>query len=396
MNPLSMITGGFITPTIAIATQQVAQVPLSPSQAQSLLVKSLELPLPTSLTNGYGIFQSDVIIRTALIAAIADIRANPWLLKYCFASLPKDKLTLADYGEQEVQRAIDWFTATDIPVIIQPRVDTAKLPCISVQLVESSEGASTVGDIHYEPNQDTDTENWPIYFGPFRPKTYTPVSGFVTLDPDQAAGFTLQEGQVIVDSTGKSYPILEVIDDSSFYIASGVVADFTTATIRPGRPAYVSRLESVEFKETYNIGCHVLSEPVHLTYLHSIIVFCLLRYKEALLDPRGLERTTISSSDPQHNGNYGKDNVFSRFVMLTGYVRHYWPSGVDPKIGSVTVEVTECTTPNAIVAREQLASAPEPLPPACPGFGGACNIDADCCDPNFPFCSQTGCTNLGA
>jgi hypothetical protein len=34
-----------------------------------------------------------------------------------------------------------------------------------------------------------------------------------------------------------------------------------------------------------------------------------------------------------------------------------------------------------------------PAGPACPGLGGACGVDADCCDPQFPFCTATGCSD---
>lgn len=99
---VALLTRGYISPIKTI----VQQVPLSPSDGQALLVKSLELPLSNSLTTeALGIHQSDVIIRTAIVAALADLRANPWLLDYVFASLPKDEMTMKDYGEKSVEKA---------------------------------------------------------------------------------------------------------------------------------------------------------------------------------------------------------------------------------------------------------------------------------------------------
>jgi hypothetical protein len=327
-------TIGFIVPDpqIVYIYQPGQIVP----QSCKCLVKSLELPLPDSLTSSLGIFQSDVIIRTAIVAAIADLRANPWLLDYVFASLPKDSMTMSQYGEQEVSRAKEWFLGTDIPVIMYPNLDAAKLPCISISLLESSENAATVGDIHYEPSEETDA-GWPVLFGPFTPSNYNAGTGVMQIN---ANGFELMEDiQCVVDSKGNEYPITETYDDNTFAIAAGTVADFTDATIRSPKPAFVAQLESIEFKESYNLGSHVQAEPVHLTYLHSILTFILLRYKLALLDVRGFTRSVVSASDFQLNGQYGKENVFSRFTTLTGYVRQYWPGSVNPKIAAIATQL---------------------------------------------------------
>jgi len=84
-------------------------------------------PLDPSTTSTLGIHQSDVIIRTAIIAALADLRANPWKLDYVFSSLPKDTLTAKSYGEKDIAQAKRWFLSTEIPVTMVPRIDKAKL-----------------------------------------------------------------------------------------------------------------------------------------------------------------------------------------------------------------------------------------------------------------------------
>jgi hypothetical protein len=344
MNPLSIVSGGLISPRGLVSQLQtiVGTLPLPPDLAQSILVKALELPLPSTVTKTNGIFQSDIILRTAIIAAIADVRANPWLLDYIFASLPKDNLTFRAYGEQEIQRAKDWFLNTDIPIFNVPHMDAGnKLPVITIAQMESSEINPTLGDVHYDPNEDAD-RGWPVLFGPFTPKSYTASTGVVTVDPVTAANFIFLEGQVLVDKAGKAYPIVTTDipasnkdSDFSFAIAVGTVADFSAATVRAPRPAWNAALGSLEFKETYQVGCHVQGEQVHLTYLHSVLIFCLLRYKAALMDARGFERTTLSSSDFAINPAFDKENIFSRFVTITGYVRHSWPGTIDEKIATI-------------------------------------------------------------
>jgi hypothetical protein len=143
-------------------------------------------------------------------------------------------------------------------------------------------------------------------------------------------------GMVVVDAIGKSHEIEAVYDDGSFSILQGTVADFKGATVRGARPSRVVSLESAVYRESYSIGLHVGSEPVYLTWLHSIICFVLLRYKKALLEARGLERTTFSSSDFDRNEGFESELVFSRYISLTGYCRQYWPSDIKPKITGVS------------------------------------------------------------
>lgn len=327
---VSLLTRGYVCQ----AKKIVQQVPVSPTEGQALLVKSLELPLPPSMTTeALGVHQSDVIIRTAIVAALADLRANPWLLDYVFASLPRDDRTMKDYGEKEVQRAREWFLKTNIPVFMVPRLDESKVPCITIKLMESSEAEVTLGDVHYKPQEDNDAQ-WPALSPVFTPERYNSATGIVAVSQQVQDALVVAPGMVLVDNVGKTHEILEVFRDGSFSIKQGTVADFRNSVIKGSKPAFVTQLESVAYRETYQIGVHVAGEPVYLTWLHSIMVFVLLRYKQALLEARGFERSTFSSSDFDRNEVSETEFVFSRFLSITGYVHQYWPKAVNPKITS--------------------------------------------------------------
>ena len=161
---VSLLTRGYISPIKTI----VLQVPLSPSDGQALLVKSLELPLSKTITESLGIFQSDVIIRSCIVAALADLRANSWLLDYVFASLPKDEMTMKDYGEKSVEKAKEWFLKTKIPVAMVPRLNEAQVPCITIKLQDSTESEVTLADVHYQTSE-LNSGVWPNIVGPFTP-----------------------------------------------------------------------------------------------------------------------------------------------------------------------------------------------------------------------------------
>lgn len=272
----------------------------------------------------YGIHQSDIIIRSALVVAIADLRRNPYLLDSVFASLPLDTLTAAAYGEREVEQAKKWFLKTDIPVVLDYRMDDVEASCISISLVDSSETENTLGDVHYDPIEVVMSDAWPVLTTTFKAEKYVASTGVVTIPQSVADSLVIVPGMILVDATGHEYPVLSVQSRTSFSILPNSVIDLTQAVIKSQKPLKVQTLESLCFRETYRIGVHAHGEPFHLTWLHSIVVFALLRYKEELLEGRGFERSVMSSAPFAKNEALGRENYWSRFISLTGYVRQFW------------------------------------------------------------------------
>jgi hypothetical protein len=308
------------------------------------LVKRLELPLPDALTTKVlGIHQGDIIIKSALDVAMADLRANPSVLNFVWASLPQDPITWKEYGMMELQRAKKWFMDTNIPVKISPIRNEMTLPCIVVTLADSSEATneSTLGDVNPEVQFETTYGDWPALTRPFTPSSYDPITGIVMMrTKDLPADILISEGMFIVDKTGTPYEILTVYDTVSFKIAPATVADFKGAVLKGHRPAWVTSVESSSFRESYQISVNVGGEPTLTVLLHSVVVFCLLRYKQLLLEARGFERSTFTSSDLKINQSLPEtEPVFTRNINLSGYVRQYWPKIIAPAIdGTVSQE----------------------------------------------------------
>jgi hypothetical protein len=296
--------------------------------------------LPSTMTRIVGIHQSDVVIRSAIEASLADLRANPWLLDYVFASLPQDVLTWKEYGEKDLQEAKKWFMSTHVGVSVMPRLDESKWPQITIELLESSEVVpeAIIGDVNYDPTEDNDS-SWPALTPKFTPVSYQPSTGIIRLAVAPEAW--LGAGMYIVDHVGQEHEIIEVIDEKSFKIDPMTVADFRTATLRGHRPGWKVDVESSSFKETYRVGIHCVSEPAHLTWLHSIVQFALLRYKQVLLEARGFERSTISSSQMSLDQRFETENVFTRFITVSGFVRQFWPKTVARVLDGVELDTMQ-------------------------------------------------------
>jgi hypothetical protein len=312
-----------------------ASIPILPDVGQAVLSQALSLPLPPETTIIQGIFQSDVIIRSSIEAALMDMRANPWVLDYVFSSLKQDVLTYRQYGQASLDAAKNWFLTTNIPVLMVPVMNELKVPAITISLVSSSEvvAEATTADTHHQPFEDNDS-NWPALTSGLKVVSYKPSSGSVIINslPDTV---TLCPGMFLVDAAGRGHEILTVTGDLSFTIPVGVVANFNKAVLKPARPAFITAIESSSYRESYRVGVHVGAEPAMLTWLHSIVIFALHRYKEALLEARGFERSTTESTDFQRDGQFETEHVFSRYINLSGHVRHSWPKLVTPKISGV-------------------------------------------------------------
>lgn len=286
---------------------------------------------PTPGDEPFGIHQSDIIIRSAIILAIEDMRANPWLLDWVFTSLPRDTDTAQEYGFAEAERAKEWFLRTNIAVFLNTHVNDLKFPCVSISLQSSGESETQLGDVHYEPNE-LNGSAWNPLTPKFTPTSYDVATGRMVV-PDLP--LIIARKQLVVDKLNNAYEILQVNDRNTFYITPGIIADFTGAVIKGQKPAYIAAIESVNYRETYLIGCHAQGEPVYLVYLHSIMVFILNRYKERYLERRGLERTILKSSDFAKNDALDPEFIYSRYIELSGNVRQYWPKDITERIQAV-------------------------------------------------------------
>ena len=102
---------------------------------------------------------------------------------------------------------------------------------------------------------------------------------------------------ILVDTkTNTGYPIVDVVDEATFKIAAGVTtASFSNAYVAPISSFYVTTLESVAVRQNFSIKCFAEGQALYTIYLETLVTFILLRYKQALLEARGIDVSSISS-----------------------------------------------------------------------------------------------------
>lgn len=291
-------------------------------------------------TQATGIFQSDLLIKRGIEAGIAELRSSAWLQDYVMAGLVFDALTNDDYGQKTVDRFKEWFKATNIPVIINARLGEITATSVSINLGNSAEEENQLADVGPDPFQEDvqpDAQTpWPALTVPFVPK-YNSATGLLNIPASIA--IDLFPGMVIVDAFGKVYPILTVSDNNTCTIEAGLVPDFRNAVIKASSPTTTQTLESARFREQFVIGCHVNTEAEHLMFLHSVLMFILCRGRQVLFEARGFDRIALTSTDFLKGEEFERENIWRRYITVSGYCQHTWPKARFQKITGVSSQV---------------------------------------------------------
>ncbi|RLF65136.1 MAG: hypothetical protein DRN30_04570 [Thermoplasmata archaeon] len=289
-----------------------------------------------------GIVATDLIIKSMLEAAIEDLRANTWVLEHIFSDLADDAMSAPESGWKEVRTAIDWFLKTDIPVITQHRIaDAPKIPCISIAYEPSNEmdNRASLGDeggvedyILDRPGKGTVavikiTKN-------FTPDEYDITTGEVVM-PKGINTDLMSVGNYFVATNGHSYKIQAIHGSDRFKLLPNITDDFTNAYVAPRSNVWNAHKELTFLKESYSIGCHTQNDPGTTIWLWQIIFYSMLRYKEAFLESRGFEISTLQSSGLVRNTELQTENVFSKYITISGEVEASWIKFIAPKFESV-------------------------------------------------------------
>ena len=277
-----------------------------------------------------GIFQGDLIIKTAIELAIEDMRKNPWLIEDVFASLNENPILAKRYGMKEIDRAKEFILNTNISIYMHHRIDKMEYPCITISIGASSEDKDlkTLGDqsVAFE-DYDPQEIGKPIKYivPPFKPTSYDKDLGIVEIPTDIPQYRYVGEGMLLADpKTGNAWVIRGKAGTNGIQIDSGTRLPKGELVIIPQYHYYRARRERAISQETYNIGCHVHGDPSLLIFLYSVVKYGLFRYREGLLEYNNFQLSSLSSTDMIRNDAMDIENVFSRWITLTGQVEESW------------------------------------------------------------------------
>lgn len=292
---------------------------------------------PVLNTRDMAILATDILIKTMLEAGLNDLRKNPWVLDDIFSGLAQDPLSKVEYGYKEVKAAKDWFLSNNVPVYMAFRVDSPNVPCISIiedPKQEKADRASLADDGSVEDYEPRRAISQPQYvMEPFTPAGYDPSTGIVTL-PDSLNTDLIAPSQFFVSSkSGKAYQVKKILGSRDFSIKKNVSDDFHNAYIVPPTSIWNLHREQAFLSESFSIQVHAASDPVVCRWLREIVVYSLFRYREAYLEARGWEISSVSIGPIGPNPHFGSaEKVFTASITLEGTVEASWIKFIAPKL----------------------------------------------------------------
>jgi hypothetical protein len=287
-----------------------------------------------------GILATDILIKSMIEGALADLRKNNWILFDIFDGLADDPMSKNDYGHKEVERAIEWFLGNDIQVYLNNRVDTPRFPCFTVVRLSSREmtDRASLSDDSMESEIEPRgiTKQAQKVYQTFTPKAYNPADGTVTM-PDGTITNNVYVGQFLISKkSGKAYVIRKVTGLPTFQIAPNIGDDFTNCYIAPPTSLWNLQKELVFLDETFAIGMHAESNLSQALWLRQIGQYIFLRYKEAYLERRGFELSTFNTGDISQNPHFnGTEMVWSCMMSVSGQVQADFIKYAAPKLQGV-------------------------------------------------------------
>lgn len=276
-----------------------------------------------------GLFSGDVIIKTAVELAVEDILKNPWVIDDIFSEFVENPMLKQKFGQKEINRAKEFLLNNKINFYMRHRIDNMEFPAVTIAMGNSQEDKSlaTLGDASVcIEDLDPCEINKPISYivKPFNYISYDKSTGFVEISQDLEGLDCIQPQMLAIDpETGDAY-IIQSIDTNGFFLEKDLNIEADQLAIIPRYQMYRARRERIISQETYNIGCHTHGDPSTLIFLYCLVKYSLLRYREGLLEFNSFQLSNIEVTDMVKNDAFGQDNVYSRFIILSGQAQEDW------------------------------------------------------------------------
>jgi len=277
-----------------------------------------------------GIFQGDLVIKAAVELGLDDMRKNPWLIEDVFSSLIENPILARVYGAKEIARAKEFILNNKIDIYMSQRVDKMNYPCVTISIGASTEdkALATLGDQSVEFEEyDANEIGKPIKYlvAPFKAVSYDKVTGLLEIPESIEEYRYLDKGMLLLDpKTGGAWTINGKGGNHGLFVAAGTKLPKGELCIIPRYHLYKARRERATSQEQYNIGCHVHGDPSTLIFLYGVIKYSLFRYREGLLEYNNFQLSNLTSTEMIRNDSMGEENVFSRWITLTGQVEESW------------------------------------------------------------------------
>lgn len=314
-----------------------------------------------------SIWQGDVFFRRVIELILRDVRQNPWLLDDILSDFITDPMLSGIYGQKEIENAKKWITDNEISVFLPHRMDLEKMPCVTIAIGTNMEDRSLarMADMTHLVETLNPTQIGkvvPYIITPFYYTSYDQATGFFEV-PSSVDLIIIQPNMAVINpQTGAGFLITSK-SNNGFFITPGTAINFDVIAIIPEYRIYKARREVATFQENISIGCHVHGDPNALLWLYSIMMYGLLRYREGLIESRNFQISNLTTTDMIRNDAFQGfgENVYSRFITLTGQVENTWIKA--PKRIIETINIIEGIDAGLVMINKDGGQVPDIIDP---------------------------------
>lgn len=297
-----------------------------------------------------GVFQGDVIIKAMLDRGLEDIKKNEWLIDDMLSSLMINPYIADRYGKANINACKEWFRNNKIDVYMRPRNDKDIPPCITITPGPTPEKA----DMKHMADLSAFTrllmpleigKPIPFVVKPFIPTSYDPSTGEVGIDEATPGFSSISPGMILVNPTDGVGYVIHGVSAGAIQIEDGLNIDASQLAVVPKYAFYEARIEHTFFQDSYDVSCWAHGDPQTLIWLHTLVLYTILRYRESLLESAGFAESSVSSSGIMEDPNYegpGGELGFVRSINLTGQIENSWLKQPRRFIETVVIRDEDC------------------------------------------------------
>lgn len=293
-----------------------------------------------------GFIQSELIIESVIRDGIDNIRNDPTIIDSVFAQLTRG-YNNRKYGVTEINKIKELITKEIAVVYTYHQVD-ASVPCFSIMIGSDGENPrrAHLGD-HYE--EVTEQIADPVALAALhrvnnlQVTAYDSISGKVTVNPSTDLSVVYRY-MIYVDSLGVEHAIISGISNEPgnkfFFIAKNSNVNFSnsTAFIKSSLNYKQYEVKGVTGDVQLVIGAHS-KDALTTKYLYILLKYFILSRKKDLIS-RGFYLAMYSGSDFNRDSQYVGDQVYTRFLTVSGKVDDTWRSDQVVLIDNVEIVAT--------------------------------------------------------
>lgn len=274
----------------------------------------------------------DIITESLLREGLDYLKTNPALLDNIFKSLT---FTYAStkYGQAEIEKIKDWVQNGNIAIVHSFYEAEAKSPCISIQL------GTDVEDQRLAHLDDFEEDSIVPITDPDELEALEIVSNVISIDYDKPNGIIYIDDSIDLSGVYSNL-IFEDADANEFTIIGGIIntPGSKQIMVSPNSEVNISELgtikSSIDYRQyevrgvvsnvTLMLGAHT-KDALKTKYLYLLIKYMILSRKKDLIN-RNFVVSSFQGSDFTKNLQYQGDQVYTRFLTLTGKIEENWSS----------------------------------------------------------------------